>query len=182
MTSVVTLFCATWSECCQVVNRVPMEVSALLMQRNLLAAHVSALDQLPPMIQEQRTCEHCFQQAACTLLHKVLPASPVDLTPESMTYDTMARLAGSMTIKFGRQWLMLCDGHGHFMFGADLHLCCFAQVSCWVFAPAAPRQQERNPPVRSSGRLRPQKAPSFKLHAVLDSQPGSAVPHIAACC
>ena len=83
MTGVI-LLCVIWSQCCQVVSRVPMEVSALLMQRNLLAAHVSALDQLPPVIQEPRTCARCFEQTACALIHKVLPASPsaLHLTPK----------------------------------------------------------------------------------------------------
>lgn len=57
--------------CPEVVRRVPEEVSALLMQRNHLAAALAHGAQLPPLLQDARTCGGCFQVATCALSHKV---------------------------------------------------------------------------------------------------------------
>ena len=55
----------------EVVHRVPEEVSALLMQRNQLAAAMSRGAQLPPLQRDPRVCGGCFQLATCALAHKV---------------------------------------------------------------------------------------------------------------
>jgi len=60
----------------QVITMTPFEVSALIMQRNLLASHLSGLQQLPPMIQNEFTCKYCSVQTACTLFHKVSLLAP----------------------------------------------------------------------------------------------------------
>lgn len=55
----------------EVVRRVPEEVSALLMQRNQLAAAMSRGAQLPPLQRDPCVCGGCFQLATCALAHKV---------------------------------------------------------------------------------------------------------------
>ena len=47
------------------------EVSALLMQRNTVAAALSRLHELPPMLQDPKTCSYCSSLSTCALLHKV---------------------------------------------------------------------------------------------------------------
>lgn len=46
-------------------------MASLLMQRNRLAVEVSAAERLPGVIDDARSCQHCFVQEACALLHKV---------------------------------------------------------------------------------------------------------------
>ena len=55
----------------QVVSRAPFEISALIMQRNMLAAQLIDLQRLPAMVQDERSCNNCFQKVACMALHKV---------------------------------------------------------------------------------------------------------------
>lgn len=55
----------------QVISRAPFEISALIMQRNMLAAQVVDLQSLPAMVQDERSCKNCFQKVACMALHKV---------------------------------------------------------------------------------------------------------------
>lgn len=55
----------------QVVKRAPFELSALIMQRNMLAAHMLDLQDLPAMVQDERSCKACFQKTTCMAMHKV---------------------------------------------------------------------------------------------------------------
>ena len=55
----------------ETVTRVPAEVSALLAQRNRLAAYLAkSHSDLPPLIREPWSCASCFQRTACAMMHK----------------------------------------------------------------------------------------------------------------
>ncbi len=48
------------------------QISALMQQRNRLAAALAHPHTLPPMLREEHRCRRCFQLSHCTLLHKAL--------------------------------------------------------------------------------------------------------------
>ena len=58
------------------VQRADAEVSALLMQRNAVAAALSRLHALPPMLRDPYTCGSCSQLGLCASLHKARPDTP----------------------------------------------------------------------------------------------------------
>ena len=102
----------------EVVRRVPEEVSALLMQRNQLAAALSRGGQLPPLQRDPRICGGCFQLATCALAHKVgklccMPACvpTASSTTHSPTVPLQARPSAGVTAGLGG-WDGGDGGHG----------------------------------------------------------------------
>lgn len=55
-----------------------LQVAALIMQRNVLAARLGRGRSLPPLLRDPHACSRCFQLGSCALLHQVTsrPAAP----------------------------------------------------------------------------------------------------------